>query len=146
MLKQDSFIQAKLVELGWRFSQSYGGGHLAGQLVMHTLANRFRVGWGTWLSVLDRVPLFMAEKELPPLVYPNIWEPVFVKLLHCVDGIYDGSTPDLSKGALYWAQLGKIENSWFQQKILDARKEDHNGDLVPVHQRVCDMNNVGFWL
>lgn len=145
MLKQDDFIKAKLVELGWRFSQSYGGGHLAGQLVMHVLANRFRTGWGSWLSILDRVPVFMAEKELPKLEYPSVWEPVFVKLLHVVDGVYDGSTPDLSKGALYWGDLGKIESSWFLEKIVQAKKEDQNGDLVPVHPRVNDMNSLSFW-
>ena len=139
MLKQDHFICAELVCMGWRFGQKYGGGngsHLAGQLVMHALANRTRAGWGSWLQVLQRVPLFMAEKELPPLAYPGVWDAGFVKLLHVVEGIYDGSMPDLAKGGLYWGELGHIENPWFQEKIVNEHE---------VHPRVCDMNALSFW-
>lgn len=141
MLTQDQYVKGRLVELGWRFGQSYSGGHMAGQLVMHTLANRVRVGWGSWLQTIDRVPLFMAERELPKLNHDSIWEPNFVKLLHTVEGIYDSSTVDLSKGALYWGDLSRIERPWFAEKIIQARKEDG----MPVHQRVCDLNSLSFF-
>jgi hypothetical protein len=65
VLKQEDFIRAGLVTMGWRFGQSYGG-HLAGQMVMHVLCNRVRNGWGSYLQVLEKVPVFMAENELPP--------------------------------------------------------------------------------
>ena len=145
MLRQDDFIKAQVVELGWRFGQSYTGGHMAGQLVMHTLANRVRIGWGSWLQVIEGVPKFMAENDLPILKYPSLWEPSFVKLLHCIDGVYDGSIPDLSHGAVYWGDLGRIERPWFQEKIIDARKEDSNGQLIPAHQRMVDMGSLCFW-
>lgn len=141
MLKQDDYIKGRLVEMGWRFGKKYGG-HMAGQLVMSTIANRVRVGWGSWLQCIDHVPIFMAENELPKLEHPSVWEPGFVKMLHAVDGIFDGSTPDLSKGALYWADLSNIERPWFKEKIVQPRKE--NGE--PVHQRVVDMNSLSFWI
>jgi len=141
MLKQDFFIQAKLVEMGWRFGQSYGGGHLAGQMVMHALANRVHCGWGSWLEVIANVPLFMAEVEMPPLKFPSIWEPTFVKLLHTVDGIYDGSTTDLTRGGLYWCDLGRIERPWFLEKIVRAVGNDD----MPQHKKVSDMNSLTFW-
>jgi hypothetical protein len=144
VLKQDDFIKGQLVCMGWRFGKPYGG-YKAGQLVMHTLANRVRVGWGNWLQVIDGVPKFMAENELPPLVFPPLWEPAFVKLLHSVDGIYDGSIPDESSGALYWGDLGKIEKPWFQEKIIGARKFDQNDCPIPAHQRVHDMGTLSFW-
>lgn len=140
MLKQDDYIKGRLVEMGWRFGKQYGG-HMAGQLVMSTIANRVRCGWGSWLQVIDHVPIFMAENQLPKLEHPSVWEPGFVKLLHAVDGIYDGSTPDLSKGALYWADLAHIERDWFKEKIVQSRKE--TGE--PAHQRVVDMNSLSFW-
>jgi hypothetical protein len=142
MLKQDDFNKAKLVEMGWRFGQSYGGGYLAGQMVMSTIANRARCGWGSWLDCMQRVPLYMAESELPPLVYPSVWEGAFVKLLHAVEGIYEGSITDLSKGALYWGDLGKIERDWFKTKIIDAVNAETG---LRVHQRVADMNSLSFW-
>jgi hypothetical protein len=146
MITQDLFVQAKIVDIAWQFLQKYEtGGHLGGRMIMHTLANRVRVGWGAWLSVIDRVPVFMAESEMPRASYPAIWEPNFIKLLQAVDGVYSGSTHDLSKGALYWGVLGKIENPWFQDKIISARQEDHNGTLVPIHMRVADLNGLSFW-
>jgi hypothetical protein len=142
VLTQDQYIKGRLVELSWRFSKSYiGAGHIAGQMIMHTLANRVRVGWGSYLQVIDRVPSFMAEKELPKLEHPPIWEPGFIKLLHAVDGIYDGSIPDLSKGALYWGELSKIERPWFQTQIVDAL--DENG--LRRHPVVSNMNGLVFF-
>lgn len=142
MLKQDDYIRGKLVEMGWRFGQSYSGGHMAGQLVMNTLANRVRIGWGSWLQVIDRIPLFMAENALPGLEHPSVWEPMFVKLLHTVEGVFDGSTPDIAKGALYWADLSRIERPWFKEKIVDPVNED-TGERI--HPRVVDMNSLSFW-
>lgn len=141
MLRQDDFCKTQLVMMGWRFGQSYAGGHLAGQMVMHALANRVRCGWGAWLQVIECVPTFMAENELPPLKFPSIWEPVFVKLLHTVDGIYDGSVPDLTHGGLYWGDLGRIERPWFLEKVVQAR----NGEGLPQHKRTSDLNSLSFW-
>ena len=142
MLKQDQYIQGKLVEMGWRFSQSYiGAGHIAGQMIMQTLANRVRCGWGSWLQIIDRVPAFMAEKELPPLVHPSVWDAGFIKLLHAVDGIYDGSVPDLSKGALYWCDLSRIENPWYKEKIVDAIDQDG----LRRHPIIANMNGLCFF-
>ena len=145
MLRQDDFIKSKLVEIGWRFGKPYGG-YKAGVLVMHTLANRVRVGWGSWLQVLDAVPKYMAENELPPMEYPSLWEPAFVKLLHAVEGIYDGSHLDDSHGALYWCDLSRIERPWFQEKIIDSRRQDPKGEgVIPAHQRVVEMGTLCFW-
>lgn len=151
MLKQDDYIKGKLVEIAWRFGQSYTGGHIAGQMIMHTLANRVRVGWGNWLQMIDRVPAFMAENEVPPLVHPPVWQAEFIKLLQTVDGVFDGSIPDLSNGALYWGDLSRIERPWFQEKIIQARKNINISEggvelvEVPAHQRVANMNGLNFW-
>ena len=140
-MKIEDLQKAKLVELGWRFGQSYTGGYLAGQMVMSTLANRVRAGWGNWLEVIERVPNFMAENELPLLKYPNVWEGSFVKLLHVVDGVFDGSAADLSKGALYWADLARIERPWFRE-LLDAKNEETG---LAQHPIVASMNSLTFF-
>ena len=145
MLKQDDYIKGRLVEMGWRFGQSYAGGHIAGEMVMQTIANRVRVGWSSWLPAIDRIPLYMAEHEMPELKHPSVWEPGFIKLLHAVDGIFDGSIPDKSKGGLYWGDLARIERPWFLEKIIQATKENFEGVLIPVHQRVAALNGLNFW-
>ena len=153
MLKQDDYIKGRLVEMGWRFGQSYTGaaGHIAGQMIMQALANRVRAGWGSWLQVIDRIPNHMAENEIPTLVHPPIHEPTFVKLLQAVDGVFDGAINDLSKGALYWGDLAKLEREWFCEKIVQAKKSVNISDggielvEVPAHQRVANMNGLTFW-
>jgi hypothetical protein len=93
----------------------------------------------------------MAENEIPPLVHPPIHEPTFVKLLQSVDGVFDGAINDLSKGALYWGDLAKLEREWFREKIVQAKKHinisDGGLELVEVsaHQRVANMNGLTFW-
>ena len=128
--------------MGWRFGQSYGGGPIAGQMVMQAIANRVRAGWGSWLDVIERVPLYMAEAELPPLKFPSVWEPAFVKLLHSVDAAYEYSMTDMVKGALDWGDLARLERSWFKTKIVDAMQESTG---LRQHPLVANMNGLSFW-
>lgn len=134
MLRQDDFQKAQLVLTGWRWGREYGG-HLASCMVMGCIANRVRLGWGSWLEVLDRIPEYSAQAQLPDGT-PSIWEPQFVRLLHEVDSIYDGSGTDYSKGAVYWADTRRIDRDWFQKKILDQPDQ---------HPRVADMNSLSLF-
>ena len=92
--------------------------------------NRVKRGHGTLLEVIDRIPLYAAENEVPTGT-PVVWEPTFLKLLHSVEGIFDG-TLDTAKGGIYWADLRKIETEFFKEKILKNPDE---------HPRIVDMNS-----
>jgi hypothetical protein len=93
----------------------------------------------------------MAENELPPLVHPSIWEPTFVKLLAAVDGIFDGSVQDMTRGnefasmgkmktgALYFCALNKVERPWFKSHIIDAKNPITE---LKQHEMVWTMNNL----
>jgi hypothetical protein len=83
----------------------------------------------------------MAEDEMPPLVHPSIWQPEFVKLLHAVEGIFDGSVQDITHGGLYWGRLDCIQRPWFREHIIDAVREDG----LRQHARVSDLNSLSFW-
>jgi len=98
---------------------------------MSVLMNRVRAGWGTVMEVLDRLPNFSATTNLPTGT-PSIWEPGFVRLLHEVEAIYDGSQ-DYAKGALYWCDTRDINTEFFQKRIL-ADPE--------LHPRVLEMNTL----
>ena len=152
-LKQDDLIKSALVQVGIRYGTLYGGGHLAGTMVMQAIANRTRQGWGSWLQVIQNLPQFAAENELPPLVYPSIWDANLVKMLHSVEGIYSGSSHDLTvgptvidnkpkSGGLYFGMLNKIERPWFKNQIIDA-VNPLNG--LRLHNRVADLNCLSFW-
>lgn len=134
MLRQDDYVKSQLVSTGWQHGKEYGG-HLASCLIMSCLANRFRLGWGGWLEVIDNIPKFAAITEMPTGT-PSIWEPQFVRLLHEVEAIYDG-TMDYSKGALYWCDTRHIETTFFKEKIL--------GDNA-VHKRIGEMNTLALYI
>jgi hypothetical protein len=133
MLRQDDYMKAQLVTIGWRWGLEYGG-HLASCMIMSCLSNRVRLGWGTWLEVLDRIPTFAAQQDMPTGT-PSIWEPNFVRLLHEVEAIFDGSM-DYAKGALYWCDTRRIETKFFAEKILGNLEE---------HPRILEMNTLVFF-
>jgi len=148
LLKQDDYVKGRLVEMGWRWCTKYNGGYMAGQMIMSTLANRVRCGWASWLETIDRIPQYMAENELPALKHPSVWEPTFVKLLHAVDGIYDGSAIDLSKGALFWGDLAHIERQWFKDLIAAKNptiESDGSGQELRQHPMVANANSMYFF-
>ena len=134
MLRQDDYLKSQLVEVGWKLGKPYGGWRAAA-MIMSCIMNRVRLGWGTLLEVLDRLPNYAATTEVPTGT-PSIWEPDFVKLLHEVEGIYEG-TQDYSKGALYWCDTRNVDTSFFREKILG----DHE-----AHPRVAEMNSLCFFL
>jgi len=134
VLRQDDFQKSQLVLTGWRWGKQYGG-HLAACMIMSCLMNRVRLGWGTVLEVLDKIPNFAATTEMPTGT-PAIWEPGFVRLLHEVEGIYDG-TNDHSNGALYWCDTRDVSTPFFKEKILGQSE---------VHRRVMEMNTLALFV
>jgi len=131
LLRQDDFQKGQLVLAGWKHGREYGG-HLASCMIMSCLANRQRLGWGNWLDIVDSIPKYSATIEQPSGV-PSIWDMAFVRLLHEVEAIYDGSQ-DYAKGALYWCDTAKpIDNPWFQDKILSDSF---------AHPKVGNMNSL----
>lgn len=63
-----------------------------------------------------------AGSDMDDTEIPNLWEPNFVRLLHEVESIFDGSM-DHAKGALYYCDSTKIDNTWFRERILDHLDE-----------------------
>jgi hypothetical protein len=117
-------------------------------MVMNTVANRVRLGHGSWLDVITNVPKYMAENEMPPLVYPSVWEPAFVKMLHAVEGIYDGSAIDKSNGATYWADLQLIERKWFKDLLAQTNEPldaDGSEQRLKTHPMCANINSLAFF-
>jgi len=124
MVRQDDYVQSLVVTECWRQGKDFGN-HQIPTMIAGCLSNRVRLGWGSWLEVLKKVNNFSATVIQPNRdQLPDIWEPNFVKLLHNISGIYDGSVPDPALGGLYWADLsqgiGGITNPWFRDKILNS--------------------------
>ena len=133
MLRQDDFLKTLIVLEAWRQTLEYGG-YMGALLVMGCLMNRVRLGWGSHLEVLEAIPRFSARNTEPNRdKFPSIWDQNFVRLLHEIDGQFDGSGKDYSNGALYWADLRYVERDWFKEKILRQQES---------HPRIADMNSL----
>ena len=131
MLRQDDFCKSQLVLLAWRYGRDFGG-YLGSCMIMSCLANRQKLGWGSWLEIIESVPKYSAIIE-QPTGYPSVWEPSFVRLLHECESIYDNSK-DYANGAVYWFDSSKpVTNPWFQEKLLNN---------LDVHPKVGDMNSL----
>ncbi len=136
MLRTDDFIKGQLVLIAWRYANLYGaGGPKPAQMIMSCIGNRVRCGQGAWLEVIERIPKYAAEL-VQPEGFPTIWDQTLTRLLHECETIFDGSAKDLTGGALYWADLRKIETDWFREKILKNPKD---------HPRVADFNSLTFF-
>lgn len=136
MLRQDDYQKSHIVLEAWRQTVEYGG-HLPAILVMNTLANRFKRGWGGWATILEGIPKYSAEFAQPARsLWPDIWDPNFVRMLHAIDGVFDGSTPDISKGATYWCDLRRVETDFFKEKIMGQPGQ---------YMRVVQQNTLCFF-
>lgn len=102
---------------------------------MNAIMNRVKCGQGSLLEVISRIPKYAAEIEQSK-EFPNIWDTTFVRLLHEVEVIFDGSGKDLTNGALYFCDLRKVETEWFRDKILRYPE---------IHARVADFNSLTFF-
>lgn len=133
MLRQDDYLKAKLVDIGHSYGHEYGG-HTAPCMIMSCIANRVRKGWGNWIDVIDNIPKFSAQIEVPT-VKPSVWEPGFVRLLHEVGPIFDGSQ-DWAKEAVYWCDTRRIETPFFKDKIMSQ---------LDIHPRVMEQNTLALF-
>ncbi len=133
MLRPDDMQKACLFLTAWREGNAYGG-TLATEAIMSTIMNRVKAGWGSCLEVIEDLPNKSATTLRTGM--PKLWEPQASRLLHSVEGIFDGSAKDLSNGALYWFDSNcEVTNEWFKDKIL--------GDLN-THKKTADMNSLMF--
>jgi hypothetical protein len=92
------------------------------------------------MEVIERIPKFAAIKEMPT-GNPEIWDASFVRLLHEVDAIYDGSKNYASfkthegttVDGLYWCDSRFIETDYFRDKILGQPE---------THKRIGEMGTL----
>jgi hypothetical protein len=132
----DNFIKAQLVAFAHREAAHHGGidNMLA---VMHLVRNRHSAGWfgGDWLKILADAP------DKAATIYPasevDLRETNVKLVLYHVDDIFNGMAPDkYTEGALYYAELNRVERNWFVTEI--ARDPVH-------HPRCAQVGPVTFF-
>lgn len=132
----ENFIKAQLAAFVHREAAFHGGidNMLA---VAFVIRNRVRAGWmgGSWMGVIQSAETYSATIYTPTAL--DLREFHFRLLMQQIDDIYSGLMPDrMTDGALFYAELNRVEREWFKQNILAHLDE---------HPRVATVGNVSFF-
>lgn len=132
----EQFIKAHLAAFAHREAAHHGGmdNMLA---VAFVIRNRRLAGWfgGDWMELLKNSEQCAAA--IYPKSAPDLREINFRMVLQQVDDIYSGLAQDrMTEGALYYAELNKVERDWFSKNILQDSQR---------HPRVATVGNVSFF-
>jgi len=135
VVRQDDFVRSLVILECWRQGCDFGNSQIP-LIIAGCLSNRVRCGWGSWLEVLQKIPKFSATIEQPNRdKWLDIWSPEFIKLLHSIEGVHDGSVSNPALEGIYWCDLRNgikgITNPWFRDKILAS----------PLHSVCCNQNS-----
>lgn len=135
-MTNESFIKAQLAALAHREAAHLGGidNMLA---VAFVIRNRQRAGWrgGNWLELIQHA--HEAAGTIYPPSVPDLRDIHFKLVLQQVDDIYSGLAVDkYTEGALYYAELNRIDNAEFLEQIV--RDAEH-------HPRVATVASVSFF-
>jgi hypothetical protein len=120
----EDYVKAIACLLAEREEQTNGTNGMLG--VLFVLRNRVNAGWfkGDWLANISARNQFSSMTVLGDAMtikYQDPREPAFQKVVQMVDQVYDGSLPDMTAGALYYADLnspGFVKGGWFDKTIL----------------------------
>lgn len=72
------------------------------------LKNRSDSGWFE-SSIYNNALAFMRETDMKLDEFPDVRHPEFLNLLQTIDGIFAGTTPDRTGGALYVAHKSQTD-------------------------------------
>jgi hypothetical protein len=100
--------------------------------------NRVMAGWngGDWCAVMEAHQKFSGTTDLVDTIrWPDVRDPRFQAVLLKVDSIYDGTAPDITNGALYYANLAFANSQWFLTNIVQN----------PAHPRLGTVGQQTFF-
>lgn len=131
MLTARECVKAWLLDLAW-FEAASLGGLKPMQSVAQCVANRVRLGWGDWSSVLSQVhhpgkhaiPTARIADMLLARHYPSLADSRFKRMMIEIDQIYDNTGEKLVGAGVYWADLTWLPGDpRFEELIRDT--EEH---------------------
>ena len=101
------------------FREARGDGREAMRAVAHVIANRVKVWKSDWISVITKPNQFSSMTILgdsQTIVWPT--ERDAVNLYQLISNIYDGTDPDNTNGALYYANEANVTSEWYKTYIM----------------------------
>jgi spore germination cell wall hydrolase CwlJ-like protein len=101
------------------FREARGDGRDAMRAVAHVIANRVKAWKTDWISAITKPNQFSSMTVLgdsQTVVWPT--EQDAVNLYVLISNVYDGTDPDNTNGALYYANEANVTSEWYKTYIM----------------------------
>ena len=117
-MELDAYIKILLAILIWREARSDGVDAM--RAVAHVVRNRVNAWHGTWINVITSKNQFSSISiigDSQTVVWPR---EIDVSPFSIANSIFDGTDPDNTGGALYYANEATENSGWYNQHIIDS--------------------------
>lgn len=126
-MQWNDWYRIALALVAWR--EARGEGNVGMRAVMCVVRNRVNSGMGDWDHVITKRWQFssMTAPNDPMLVqWPDSPDPQFEAALQMSDGIFDGSTQDITGGATFYFNPHVVLPTWAatMQKVISIGNHD----------------------
>lgn len=123
----NDWYRVALALVAWR--EARGEGRDGMKAVMCVVRNRVNAGMGDWDHVITKRWQFssMTAPSDPMLVqWPDSPDAQFQDALLLVDGVFDGSTPDITHGATFYFNPAVVLPTWAASMVKVASIGHHD--------------------
>ena len=101
------------------FREARGDGRDAMRAVGHVIANRVAANKSSWVTEICKPKQFSSMTicgDSQTIVWPS--EKDTVNLYALMHSVYDGTDPDNTNGALFYANEANVTSNWYRQNIM----------------------------
>lgn len=133
-MKWDDYNKALLALVTWREARNQP--REGQRAVMHVIHNRVLKNWGSIEHVIcapNQFSSFTVKGDSQLVMWPKTPDPAFEQIMQLVDGVLDGTDPDLTNGALYYYNPATATSGWFQSNIAGNAAEHPQVAQIGAH-------------
>ena len=103
------------------FREARGDGRDAMRAVGHVIANRVAANKSSWVTEICKPKQFSSMTicgDSQTIVWPS--EKDTINLYTLMHGVYDGTDPDNTNGALFYANEPNVGPGWYRSTIIEG--------------------------
>lgn len=122
----ENYYRIMLALTAWR--EARGEGREGMRAVLHVIRNRVNKGWGDWDHVVTKKWQFSsltAPGDSQLVRWPDSPDEKFALAMQLADAVYDGTDPDITGGAVYYANLKYIDKGGSFERLILGKPREH---------------------
>lgn len=113
-----AYDKALLILVAWR--EARGDGRDAMRAVAHVIANRVKANNSSWVTEICKPKQFSSMTvcgDTQTVIWPL--EKDVINVYAMLSKVYDGTDPDNTGGALFYANEPNVGPGWYRENIID---------------------------